>query len=150
MADKRLISKAEVYHETVGNASVSSPYPYVDAYTGWSTTGSGASSVTYSGEKATVRSSGLANTGAYEGASGPNVVFFGTLPADFVINKITLPTGQTNLKLTFGASYSYKPEGGSYDNTFDASKFIVSLSANGTNWVPVEYTNNNGDQTNPY
>ena len=139
-----------IYHETVGNASVSSPYPYVDAYTGWSTTGSGASSVTYSGEKATVRSSGLANTGAYEGASGPNVVFFGTLPADFVINKITLPTGQTNLKLTFGASYSYKPEGGSYDNTFDASKFIVSLSANGTNWVPVEYTNNNGDQTNPY
>lgn len=140
-----------IYHETVGTTAVASPFPYVDAYTGWTKTGIGAANVTYSGQKATVRASGLANTDAYDGASGPNVVFFGTLPADFVINDIALTAGQTNLKLTFGASYSFKAEGSTeYDNTFDTSKFTLSLSADGTNWVPVTYTKNNGDEKSPY
>lgn len=140
-----------IYHETVGTTAVASPFPYVDAYTGWTKTGTGAANVTYSGQKATVRASGLANTDAYDGASGPNVVFFGTLPADFVISDIALTAGQTNLKLTFGASYSFKAEGSTeYDNTFDPSKFTLSLSADGTNWVPVTYTKNNGDEKSPY
>lgn len=140
-----------IYHETVGTTPVASPFPYVDAYTGWTKTGTGAANVTYSGQKATVRASGLANTDAYDGASGPNVVFFGTLPADFVISDIALTAGQTNLKLTFGASYSFKAEGSTeYDNTFDSSKFTLSLSADGTNWVPVTYTKNNGDAKSPY
>ena len=37
--------KVVIYHESVGSTAVTSPYPYVDAYTGWSTTGSGATSV---------------------------------------------------------------------------------------------------------
>lgn len=140
-----------IYHETVGTTAVASPFPYVDAYTGWTKTGTGAANVTYSGQKATVRATGLANTDAYDGASGPNVVFFGTLPADFVISDIALTAGQTNLKLTFGASYSFKAEGSTeYDNTFDPSKFTLSLSADGTNWVPVTYTKNNGDEEHPY
>lgn len=146
------VSPTEViYTESVGTASLPSPVPYVDQYEGWQKAGTGAAEVTYTGQKATVRATGLANTGAYEGASGPNVVFFETLPADFEINKITLTPEQTNLKLTFGGSYSYKAEGATeYDNTFDISKFTVSLSADGTNWVPLTYSKNNGDEKTPY
>lgn len=140
-----------IYKETVGSVAVSNPYPEVGAYTGWNKSGIGATDVTYTGVKATVRASGLANTDAYDGASGPNVVFFGTLPADFEINNITLTPEQTNLKLTFGASYSFKPEGATdYDNTFDATKFAVSLSADGTTWTPLTYTKNTGDSKTPY
>lgn len=138
-----------IYNETVGDKAVSSPYPYVDSYDGWNKSGVGSANVTYSGASASVRASGLANSGAYDGASGPNVVFFGTLPAYFQINKIALTDAQTNLKLTFGASYSIKV-GDNYDNTFDISKLTVSLSADGTNWVPLTYTKNNGDSEKPY
>lgn len=143
--------KEVIYTESVGTASLPSPVPFVDQYEGWQKSGTGATEVTYTGQKATIRATGLSNAGAYEGASGPNVVFFGTLPADFEINKITLTPEQTNLKLTFGGSYSYKPEGATdYDNTFDISKFSVSLSADGTNWVPLTYSKNNGDAKTPY
>lgn len=138
-----------IYNETVGDKAVSNPYPYVDSYDGWNKSGVGSANVTYSGASASVRASGLANSGAYEGASGPNVVFFGTLPAYFQINKIALTDAQTNLKLTFGASYSIKV-GDDYDNTFDISKLTVSLSADGTNWIPLTYTKNNGDSEKPY
>ena len=140
-----------VYHTNIGDVSVSSPFPYVDAYTDWNATGTGASTVTYSGQKATVRASGLSNSGSYNGASGPNVVFFGALPTDFEINNITLTSAQTNLKLTFGASSSVRDDAtNEYNNTFDISKFTVSLSANGTSWTPLPYTINNGDQESPY
>lgn len=140
-----------IYKETVGSVAVANPFPEVGAYTGWNKSGIGAADVTYTGVKATVRASGLPNTDAYDGASGPNVVFFGTLPANFEINNITLTPEQTNLKLTFGGSYSFKPEGATdYDNTFDATKFAVSLSADGTTWTPLTYTKNNGDSKTPY
>lgn len=138
-----------IYNETVGNKTVSNPYPFVDSYDGWNKSGIGSTNVTYSGASASVRASGLANSGAYDGASGPNVVFFGSLPAYFQINKIALTEAQTNLKLTFGASYSIKV-GEEYDNTFDTSKLTVALSADGTNWVPLTYTKNNGDSEKPY
>lgn len=139
-----------IYKETVGTQSLTEN-PYVDVYTGWLKDGSGAANVTYSGTKATVRKSGLANTGAYDGASGPNVVFFGTAPASFIINKIALTTEQTKLKLSFGASYSKKDDtSGEYNNTFNTEKFNVSLSADGTNWTPITYTKNNGDAEHPY
>lgn len=143
------VEKVTIYSETVGTTSVSSPWPYVDKYEGWAKTGVGASNVTYTGEKATVRSSGLKNTGAYDNASGANVVFFGTAPATFVVNSIALTSDQTKLKLCFGGSHSLK-DGSSYINTFDTSKFIVSVSADGTNWTDLTYNKNNGDETNPY
>ena len=111
-------------------------------------TGEGSANVTYSGG-ADVRNSGIKSAG-YEGASGENNVFFaGT--SSFVINKIALKAEQTNLKLTFGGSYGKKDDAtNKYDNTFDVSKFIVSLSADGTSWTPITYTKNNGDAEHPY
>ncbi len=138
-----------IFSETFGNTDVSSK-PTVDKYTGWNKSGVGATDVTYSGEKTSVRSSGLKNTGAYDNASGPNVIFFGTAPATFVINNISLASNQTKLKLTFGASSSIKNDDNSYNNTFDTSKFTVSVSADGTKWTDITYEKNNGDEANPY
>lgn len=79
------------------------------------------------------------------------MVFFGTAPATFDINKIALAEGQTNLKLTFGASRSKKNEDNkSYDNSFTPETFKVSVSSNGTNWQEITYEKNNGDADHPY
>ncbi len=145
-----LVPSVLIYNTTIGSTPVSSPYPFVDAYTDWQATGIGASSVTYSGTNASIRGTGNSNSGAYEGASGPNTIFFGGAPASFVLNTISLTSAQTNLKLTFGASYSFRNEDGTYDNTFPADKFKVSLSADGTSWTPITYTKNNGDSDHPY
>lgn len=139
-----------IYNDNVGTIDLDKTnWPYVDTYEGWNKTGVGSESVTYTGENASVRNSGLANTDAYVGASGPNVVFFGKTPTSFNINKITLTSGQKNLQLTFGASRSVN-NNGTYDNTFDVSKFEVALSADGTAWAPITYTKNNGDADYPY
>ena len=145
-----VVESKVLYSETVGNKSVSSPWPLAGEYDGWNKTGDAAANVTYAGNNASVRSSGLANTDAYEGASGPNVVFFGSAPANFDIQKIALAEGQTNLKLTFGGSRSSKGDDGPYDNTFDTSKFKVEVSANGTAWTEIAYEKNNGDTETPY
>lgn len=145
-----VVESKVLYSETVGNKSVSSPWPLAGEYDGWNKTGDAAANVTYAGNNASVRSSGLANTDAYEGASGPNVVFFGGAPATFDIQKIALAEGQTNLKLTFGGSRSSKGDDGPYDNTFDTSKFKVEVSANGTAWTEIAYEKNNGDTETPY
>ena len=140
-----VVESKVLYSETVGNADASGK-PSVSGYTGWNKTGDAAANVTYAGNNTSVRSSGLANTDAYEGASGPNVVFFGGAPATFDIQKIALAEGQTNLKLTFGGSRS----GMGDDNTFDTSKFKVEVSANGTAWTEIAYEKNNGDTETPY
>ena len=138
-----------VYHETFGTMQVSSPWPYPDQYTDYTKKGTGASTVGYSGQGASIRNSGLSNAGAYEGASGPNVVFFGTNSPYFVVEGITMPS-TTDFRLTFGGSYSLRNDDGSYDNTFDVSKFHVSLSADGSNWKEITYTKNDGDAATPY
>ena len=127
-----------IYNETFGTGDVSSN-PDVADYNDWNKTGEGVS----------IRNTGKSNIDAYEGASGPNVALF-TKTGIFQISKIRLTTDQTNLKLTFGGNYSYKPEGGEWDNTFNIEKFKVALSSNGTEWVPLAYTKNNGDANNPY
>ncbi len=139
-----------IYNDNVGTIELDKTnWPFVDKYEGWNKTGIGSESVTYTGVNASVRNSGLANTDAYAGASGPNVVFFGKTPTSFNVNTITLTSGQKNLQLTFGASRSVN-NNGTYDNTFDVSKFEVALSADGTAWVPITYTKNNGDADYPY
>lgn len=139
-----------IYHDNVGTIDLDKAnWPFVDKYEGWNKTGVGSQSVTYTGENASVRNSGLANTDAYVGASGPNIIFFGKTPTNFKINAITLTSGQKNLQLTFGASRSVKNDE-KYDNTFDVSKFEVALSADGTTWAPITYTKNNGDADYPY
>lgn len=144
-----VIESKLIYNETLGNADASQK-PYISDYQGWNKSGDGSTSVEYAGNKTSIRSSGLTNTDAYEGASGPNVVFFGTAPATFDINKIALAEGQTNLKLTFGASRSKQNEDKSYDNSFTPETFKVSVSSNGTNWQEITYEKNNGDADHPY
>ena len=144
-----VIESKLIYNETLGNADASQK-PKVEEYQGWNNSGDGATAVEYAGNKTDIRSSGLTNTDAYEGASGPNVVFFSTAPATFDIKKITLAEGQTNLKLTFGASRSKKNEDNSYDNSFTPETFKVSVSSNGTNWQEITYEKNNGDADHPY
>lgn len=144
------VTPVEIYKENVGTVALDKDnWPFVNTYEGWGKTGIGSETVTYTGESASVRSSGLASTDAYPGASGPNVVFFGKLPASFTINKITLASGQKNLQLTFGASRSVN-NNGTYDNSFDVSKFEVALSADGTTWAPLSYDRNNGDTKSPF
>lgn len=135
-----------IFNETAGNEAVDDK-PLVSAYTGWNTTGEGASKVSYEGTNTSIRSSGKSSAGAYDGASGPNVIFFGSAPATFTVKDITLASGQTNLKLTFGGQY-YDQDNN--DNGFKKDDFVVSLSANGTDYTPLSYEVNNGDQEDPY
>lgn len=144
-----IIESKLIYNETFGNADASQK-PKVEEYQGWNKSGDGATAVEYAGNKTDIRSSGLTNTDAYEGASGPNVVFFSTAPATFDIKKITLAEGQTNLKLTFGASRSKKNEDNSYDNSFTPETFKVFVSSDGTNKQEITYEKNNGDADHPY
>lgn len=146
-----VVPEAVLYNETVGTTAVTSPYPPANDYTGWNKSGPASANVTYTGQNASIRASGLANIDAYPGASGPNVIFFGAAPSSFTVNNLTLTAEQTNLRLRFGGSYSLKAEGSAdYDNTFDINKFTVSLSADGIAWTPLVYTKNNGDAASPY
>lgn len=135
-----------IFNETAGNEAVDDK-PLVSAYTGWNTTGEGASKVSYEGTNTSIRSSGKSSAGAYDGASGPNVIFFGSAPATFTVKDITLASGQTNLKLTFGGQY-YDQDNN--DNGFNKDNFVVYLSANGTDYTPLSYEVNDGDQVDPY
>lgn len=135
-----------IFNETAGNEAVDDK-PLVSAYTGWNTTGEGASKVSYEGTNTSIRSSGKSSAGAYDGASGPNVIFFGSAPATFTVKNITLASGQTNLKLTFGGQYYDQDKN---DNGFNKDNFVVYLSANGTDYTPLSYEVNDGDQVDPY
>lgn len=135
-----------IFNETAGNEAVNDK-SLVSAYTGWNTTGEGASKVSYEGTNTSIRSSGKSSAGAYDGASGPNVIFFGSAPATFTVKNITLASGQTNLKLTFGGQY-YDQDNN--DNGFNKDNFVVYLSANGTDYTPLSYEVNDGDQVDPY
>lgn len=112
-------------------------WPYLDQFEGWKNeSGTGISAVTYSfnGMSARANSPSNNNYSKYEG-SGVNNLLFGS-NNEFVIGKITLDAAQKNLCLTFG---SYLSEYGASDNAFDASKFHVSLSKDGDNWVEITY-----------
>ena len=139
-----------IFNETTGSESVSSPYPLVGAYSNWGISGEGSSQVTFSGVNASVRASGNSNQGAYDNASGPNVIFFGNAPAQLTVNKIALNSSQTKLKLTFGANYSYKNDSGVYENEFIISALTLEVSGDGNSWTPVTYTKNSGDAEHPY
>lgn len=136
-----------IFNETAGSESVANPYPLVADYTGWNTTGEGASKVSYEGVNTSIRASGKSSAGAYDGASGPNVIFFGSAPATFTVKDITLASDQTNLKLTFGGQYYDRDNN---DNNFNKDNFVVYLSANGTDYTPLSYEVNDGDQVDPY
>lgn len=138
-----------IFNETAGNEAVDDK-PLVSAYTGWNTTGEGASKVSYEGTNTSIRSSGKSSAGAYDGASGSNKIFFGSAPATFDINNITMPAGKTNYRIIFGGAYSQN-NGGTYDNIFKPESFHVAVG-NGTDWSGnLTYEKIGGsDTTDPY
>lgn len=137
-----------IFNETAGNEAVDDK-PLVSAYTGWNTTGEGASKVSYEGTNTSIRSSGKLS-GGYDGASGSNKIFFGSAPATFDINNITMPAGKTNYRIIFGGAYS-QSNGGTYDNIFKPESFHVAVG-NGTDWSGnLTYEKIGGsDTTDPY
>ena len=124
-------------------------WPFLDQSDAWqNATGTGIESVTYAYKNMSVRSS-QKNSGGYDGASGQNKIFFGMAPANFDIDNITLPSGETNYRITFGANYS-KNNDGTYDNTFKPEYFHVWVG-NGTTWKELKYEKIGGsDETDPY
>ena len=127
-----IVPAVVIYNETFGTTTPSkSPYPFVDEFTDWVKSGEGSTTVEYAGSGASIRQSGKLSAG-YEGASGGDKLFFGN-NANFIIQKITLKSDQTNLKLGFGGSYSQQITGG-YDNEFKPESFHFYLSKDGTTW----------------
>ena len=124
-------------------------WPFLDQSDAWQhATGTGIESVPYAYKNMSVRSS-QKNSGGYDGASGQNKIFFGTAPANFDIDNITLPSGETNYRITFGANYS-KNNDGTYDNTFKPEYFHVWVG-DGTTWKELKYEKIGGsDETDPY
>lgn len=127
-----IVPAVVIYNETFGTTAPSkSPYPFVDEFTDWVKSGEGSTTVEYAGSGASIRQSGKLSA-SYEGASGGDKLFFGN-NANFIIQKITLKSDQTNLKLGFGGSYSQQITGG-YDNEFKPESFHFYLSKDGTTW----------------
>ena len=127
-----IVPAVVIYNETFGTTAPSkSPYPFVDEFTDWVKSGEGSTTVEYAGSGASIRQSGKLSAG-YEGASGGDKLFFGN-NANFIIQKITLKSDQTNLKLGFGGSYSQQITRG-YDNEFKPESFHFYLSKDGTTW----------------
>lgn len=140
-----IVPAVVIYNETFGTTAPSkSPYPFVDEFTDWVKSGEGSTTVEYAGSGASIRQSGKLSAG-YEGASGGDKLFFGN-NANFIIQKITLKSDQTNLKLGFGGSYSQQITGG-YDNEFKPESFHFYLSKDGTTWSnAIQYDHKQADE----
>lgn len=117
-----------VYKETFGTQTISGT-TYADTYTKWSTTGSGASSVTYESIGAKVRNDDYGSKGkigTYEGASGG--VYVRLYEGEsFTAKNITLPAGSVNYSLSVG--------GGQPDEDMDI------YVGDGDKWVRLAYDN---------
>lgn len=137
------------FDKTLAAKDANNRWPFLDQSDAWqNATGTGIESVTYAYKNMSVRSS-QKNSGGYDGASGQNKIFFDTAPANFDIDNITLPSGETNYRITFGANYSKKNDG-TYDNTFKPEYFHVWVG-NGTTWKELKYEKIGGsDETDPY
>ena len=132
-----------IYKETFGtDANVANTD--VDKYTDWAKTGEGAANVTYVGTNVSVRKSSPNNSTSYADASGAPILFFGKVPATFIVQNIALTAEQTNLQLTFGGQQTIDYDSKNY--TWSNDNLLVALSADGEVWSTIEYTTNNGDQ----
>ena len=112
-------------------------WPYIDQFPQFANPeGPAAENVTYSGSGVSVRANSTSNSSYSDYAgSGSNNIFFGG-GAYFQVNDIALDASQLSYKMTFG-SEKYTQDG---DSTFKPEEFIVSISKNGTEWAPIEYT----------
>ena len=118
-----------------GNSN--SSWPYIDQFPEFANPeGPAAENVTYYGSGVSVRANSASNSSYSDYAgSGSNNIFFGG-GAYFQVNDIELDAAQLSYKMTFG-SEKYTQDG---DSTFKNEEFIVSISKNGTEWAPIEYT----------
>lgn len=135
-----------IYNETFGTAQVAAN-TFVDQYTDWNKSGTGAADVTYVGSNASIRNSSPNSTTSYEGASGAPILFFGKAPATFTVQNIALTSSETKLKLTFGGQQTINYD--TKDYTWSNANLLVALSADGQTWTDITYTTNDGDKTNP-
>ena len=96
----------------------------------WKTqTGTGASTVTYAVNNVRINNDNYGSAGKYAGASGKAYakMFYDASTDYFVIQDISLPVGQTNFTLAFGA-------------IFPADDVSLTVSADGAVWKPLVYT----------
>lgn len=96
----------------------------------WKTqTGTGASTVTYAVNNVRINNDNYGSAGKYSGASGKAYakMFYNASTDYFVIQDISLPAGQTNFTLAFGA-------------IFPADDVSLTVSADGAVWKPLVYT----------
>lgn len=133
-----------LWHENFGAQGADKPL--VADYTDWEKGGSAAANVTYTAAsgKVSIRDTGKLSAG-YPDASGAAFCFLGTGSPAFAVGNLALTAEQTKLRLNFGGRYS-KKNGDTYDNTFDAGKFHVYLSADGNAWKEITYTKAQADE----
>lgn len=136
ITQKGNISTDELYRITFGQgAPSSSPYPYLDQWTeSLGVSGTGSSTASVEGSGVSLRQSGSISTG-YNGASGNNKLFFSS-NANFTVKTIST-SGADRFKITFGVSHY---DNGTKENDFTYDKLSVEVSADGSAYIPVNYT----------
>ena len=134
------IETKELYNIKFGTgAPTASPYPFLDQWIadGKDLQQSGEGYVNNSdfgleGSGVSLRKSGRLSTG-YNGASGENKLFFGS-GANLTVKKVA-SFGASRFKVTFGVAHYANNV-----NDFTYDKFLVSASADGVTYYPVNYT----------
>lgn len=130
-----------LFDETFGTtAPASGTYPTIVAYTGFVTTGAGASSSLITGttgasaENVSVRTPSVDyESKGYPGASGSSSAFMGGASAVMYAYNVSTG-GQSDLKLTFGMTRS------TGSGEWLESYLVLSYSTDNITWTPVTYT----------
>jgi hypothetical protein len=134
-----------IYFETVGTMSATTTtamprWPSVTEYTGWNTSGLGASAVTYTAEGGGASVRGNQASGTYAGASKSGNVMIAATGGSFLVNGID-PMGMTNMTLSFGSNETsetlklYHNTGGS-----DWTESSYTKTATGWDLATVSFT----------
>lgn len=116
---------------------------FLDSFDGWKNeTGLGISAVTYDFKGMSARNQKRDSGSEYSDyqGSGKNYLFFAK-DNYFQVKNITLPDGEANYTISFGAERSLY---GATDNTFVPEEFLVYVSNDGSKWVKLEYAFPNG------
>ena len=116
-----------LYAENFGDAATASPWPTINEYVGFKTTGKGAAKVKYTSEGGMVSVRGNSPSN-YPGASGNcNVMMAATTGASLIVNDIAT-CGAKKLYLSFGSNQA--------NDTLSVSYKVD----NAEDWTPIEYT----------
>ena len=126
-----------IWYEDAGTTATSSPYPLIAEFTSWTKGGSGGAGVTYEGNNASVRPS-VSSAGQYDGASGPNSIFFGAAPSSFIVKNIAI-SGIETATLSFGASKVKYTTTNVWDPFVDGDLIISYSTDGGTTWNPTNW-----------